>query len=43
MKKFVSKIPRDSTSPSSLSSWPSLELDQVHPVANKGRTNLTIY
>ena len=37
MKKFVSKIPRDSTSSSSLSSWPSLGLDEVHPVAKKGR------
>ena len=37
MKKFVSKIPRDSTSSSSLSSWPSLELDEVHPVAHKGK------
>lgn len=37
MKKFVSKIPRDSTSSSSLSSWPSLELDEVYPVAPKGR------
>ena len=37
MRKFVSKIPRDSASSSSLSSWPSLGLDEVHPVANKGR------
>ena len=37
MRKFVSKIPKDSTSSSSLSSWPSLELDEVHPVAHKGR------
>lgn len=37
MRKFVSKIPRDSTSSSSLSSWPSLGLDEVHPVAHKGR------
>ena len=37
MRKFVSKIPRDSSNTSSLSSWPSLELDQVHPVAHKGR------
>lgn len=37
MRKFVSKIPRDSTSSSSLSSWPSLGLDEVHPVAKKGR------
>ena len=37
MRKFVSKIPRDSTNTSSLPSWPSIGLDQVHPVANKGR------
>ena len=37
MKKFVSKIPRDSTSSSSLSSWPSIGLDEVHPVAHKGK------
>lgn len=37
MKKFVSKIPRDSTSYSSLSSWPSLDPDEVHPVAHKGK------
>jgi hypothetical protein len=38
MKKFVTKIPRDSTtssSTSSLPSWPSL--DEFQPVANKGR------
>lgn len=37
MKKFVSKIPRDSTSSSSLSSWPPLDPDEVHPVAHKGK------
>lgn len=37
MRKFVSKIPRDSTSSSSLSSWPSLDSDEVQPVANKGK------
>lgn len=40
MRKFVSKIPRDSTSSSSLSSWPPLDPDEAHPVANKGRTDL---
>ena len=37
MKKFVSKIPRDSTSSSFLSSWPYLGLDEVHPLAHKGK------
>lgn len=37
LRKFVSKIPRDPSSSSSLSSWPSLGPDEVHPVANKGR------
>ena len=37
MRKFVSKIPRDSTSSSSLSSWPTLGLDEVQPVAHKGK------
>lgn len=37
MKKFVSKIPRDSTSSSLLSSWPSSELDEVEPVEHKAR------
>lgn len=31
MRKFVSKIPRDSTKSSSLSSWPSLVSDEVQP------------
>jgi hypothetical protein len=35
MKKFVSKIPRDSSSSAALSSWPSLDLDQPHPIAHK--------
>jgi len=37
MKKFVSKIPKDSSRSSSLPSWPSLELDEVHPLAHKGK------
>ena len=37
MRNFVSKIPRDSTSSSSLPSWPSLYPDEVHPVAHKGK------
>lgn len=37
MRKFVSKIPKDSSSSSSLSSWPSIGLDEFYPVANKGR------
>ena len=39
MRKFVSKIPRDSTSSSSLSSWPTLGLDEVQPIAQKGKTS----
>lgn len=37
MKKFVYKIPKDSSRSSLLSSWPSLELDEVHPLAHKGK------
>ncbi len=39
MRKFVSKIPRDSTSSSSLSSWPTMGLDESQPVAHKGKTS----
>ena len=37
MRKFVSKIPKDSSSSSSLSSWPSLNPDEFYPVAHKGK------
>ena len=37
MLKFISKIPRDSSQPSSLSSWPSLDFDEVQSVAHKGK------
>ena len=37
MRNFVSKIPRGSTGSSSLPSWPAIGLDEVYPVAHKGK------